>query len=77
MKQIKIILMLSIMLILMCTLGMVKTYALSNLEITVSGDVAGRTLSLYKLFNLEKDEENNYIIHGMVLLQKNFLLKKV
>lgn len=76
MKQIKIILMLSIMLILICTLGMVKTYALSNLEITVSGDVAGRTLSLYKLFNLEKDEENNYYYTWDGLASEEFFAKK-
>ena len=76
MKQIKIILMVSIMLILICTLGMVKTYALSNLEITVSGDVAGRTLSLYKLFNLEKDEENNYYYTWDGLASEEFFAKK-
>ena len=37
------------------------SFAANNLTLTVTGDVAGRTLSIYKLFNLTVEDNDNKI----------------
>lgn len=76
MKLIKCVSILSIVFILMFAFCNIKSFAVNNLTLTVSGDVKGRTLSLYKLFNLESDEESNYYYTWDNLASEKFFSSK-
>lgn len=42
------------------------SFAANNLTLTVTGDVAGRTLSVYKLFNLTVEDNDNTNYNGSI-----------
>ena len=52
------------------------SFAANNLTLTVTGDVAGRTLSVYKLFNLTVENNDNYHYSWDGLASKGFFTSK-
>ena len=52
------------------------SFAANNLKLTVTGDVAGRTLSVYKLFNLTVEDNDNYHYSWDGLASKEFFTSK-
>lgn len=52
------------------------SFAANNLTLTVTGDVAGRTLSVYKLFNLTVEDNDNYHYSWDGLASEGFFTSK-
>lgn len=71
-KIISILTIVLVAIIAVCPLS----FAANDLTLTVTGDVAGRTLSLYKLFNLTIEDNDNYHYSWDNLASEEFFKSK-